>query len=234
MGLRRLSSPPSNTNMANAITYFDDMIEVPGVLPYLEEFAYHRYGGVSTANLAAIAVRARQHGLNTSMLEWWTDGNTYRTLHEDLKLGDNAAWQQAAVSGFFDIDDANPNDPSFAINDKTKFTRQYFKFVRPGAARIDATSQAEALDPLAFINEDGGYVVVVKCDDDRAFSIEGLPAGTYGIKCTTAQQYDVDLPDQNIEMGQAVSTAIPAVGVLTVYAKPTLQDDQPLAPSHHR
>lgn len=218
---------PSNTNMGNAITYFDHMMDVPGVLPYLREFSYHRYGGVSIQNLQAIAGRAHQHGLDTSMLEWWANGNTYHTLHEDLKIGNNSAWQQAVVRGFFDIDDTNPSRPHFSTNNKTKFTRQYFKYVRPGAVRIQATSQEEPFDPLAFINDNGRHVVAVKCDEGGAFSIDGLPTGTYGIKYTTTWEYDVDLPDQTIDTGQAIATAIPDVGVLTVYAKPTLLDEQP-------
>ncbi|MCU0915335.1 MAG: hypothetical protein MUC88_12330 [Planctomycetes bacterium] len=50
----------SNTNMVTAVTWFDQMVTVPGVLPVLREFSYHRYGGVSPANLQAIAARARQ------------------------------------------------------------------------------------------------------------------------------------------------------------------------------
>jgi len=218
---------PSNTNMGNAVTYFDRMIEVPGVLDYLHEFSYHRYGGVSLQNLRAIAARAQQHGLTTSMLEWWTNGNTYRTLHEDLKIGNNSAWQQAVVRGFFDIDDSSPATTTVSINGKTKFTRQYYKFVRPGAVRIEAASQEEHLDPLAFINEDGRYVVVVKCDTGGDFTIGGLAPGTYGVKYTTAGAYDVDLPDQTITFGQAVVAGIPDAGVLTVYARPAVLDDQP-------
>ena len=218
---------PSNTNMGNAVTYFDRMMDVPGVLPYLREFCYHRYGGVSTQNLQAIAARARQYGLTTSMLEWWSEGNTYRTLHEDLKVGHNSAWQQAAIRGFFDIDDTNPSRPDFTINSKTKFTRQYFKFVRPGAVRIGATSLKEAFDPLAFVNQDGRHVVVVKCEEGGVFSIGGLPPDTYGLKYTTAWEYDVDLSRQTIGPGQAVVATMPDVGVLTVYGKATIPDEQP-------
>ena len=221
---------PSNTNMGNAVAYFDRMMDVPGVLPYLHEFSYHRYGGVSLQNLQAIASRAQQYGLTTSMLEWWTDGNTYRTLHEDLQVGNNSAWQQATVRGFFDIDDTNPNNPSFSINSKTSFTRQYFKFVRPGAVRIEATSLEKPFDPLAFINEDGGYVVAVKCDEGGTLSIGGLPAGTYGVKYTTAGESDMDLPDQIIDPGWPATASIPDAGVLTVYAKATILDEQPPSP----
>lgn len=48
-------------------------------------------------------------------------------------------------------------------------------------------------------------------------SIQGLPAGIYHIKYTTASQYDVNLPDAVIASGQSVDTSIPDVGVITVY-----------------
>ncbi len=101
--------------MGNAVTWFDQMIAVPGVLPVLREFSYHRYGGVSLANLQAIAARAKQYHLDTAMLEWWSSSNGYATLHEDLKIGNNSAWQQGVLGGalnsdmsLYQIDTSNP------------------------------------------------------------------------------------------------------------------------------
>jgi hypothetical protein len=210
---------PSNTNMGNAITYFDDLIQIPGALQYLKEFSYHRYGGVSDTNLQAIASRAVQHGINTSMLEWWFDNATYHILHKDLTMGRNSAWQQAVISGFFNIDDSNPSNPVISIKEVTKFNRQYYKFIRPGAIRIEATSDSADFDPVAFVNTNNRYVVVVKAAAVGNFTIDGLPSGTYGIKYTTAGQYDVDLPDQSLGAGEPLPTSIPAAGVLTVYQK---------------
>ncbi|UCG57991.1 MAG: hypothetical protein JSU70_00515, partial [Phycisphaerales bacterium] len=56
-----------------------------------------------------------------------------------------------------------------------------------------------------------------------------LPVGIYGIKYTTAGQYDVDLPNQRIDAGQVLTTGIPGPGVLTVYAKSVSPDTE--APS---
>jgi hypothetical protein len=210
---------PSNTNMGNAVTYFDNLIQVPGALQYLKEFSYHRYGGVSDTNLRAIADRAVQHNLTTSMLEWWFGNATYHILHKDLKMGRNSAWQQETIRGFFDIDNSDPRNPKVSIDDGTKFTRQYYRFVRRGAVRIAATSGSAAFDPVAFINANGRYVVVVKADAGGDFTVDGLPSGTYGIKYTTAGQYDIDLPDQSIGAGEYVTTNIPNAGVLTVYQK---------------
>lgn len=217
---------PSNTNMANAITYFDAMVKVPGATTYLGEFAYHRYGGVSTANLMTIAARGAGYGIGTSMLEWWTAANTHHTLHEDLEIGNNAAWQQGTLAGptlkpdeaaLFSVDTSTPGSPKLVMNTQTKFRRQYYKFVRMGARRVAATSTDGGFKPLAFVNTDGRHVVVVKASAGGSISIAGLPAGTYQAKYTTAAAYDVDSPPVTISAGGALAGSIPAAGVITFW-----------------
>ena len=44
---------PSNTNMGNAVQYFDPMIQVSGVLPVLRELSYHCYGGAHAYSKSA-------------------------------------------------------------------------------------------------------------------------------------------------------------------------------------
>ncbi len=221
---------PSNTHMGNAISYFDQLVQVPGAAQYMTEFSYHRYGGASDTNLQTIVNRAVQYGINTSMLEWWLSGNGYRTLHKDLKMGRNSAWQQGGIVAYapvgqwgqlalYVLDNSDPKDPVFTIGERTKFTRQYYKFIRLGAVRIEATSDSSTFAPLGFINSNGKYVVVVKADAGGAFSIEGLPRGEYGIKYTTSSEYNRDLPDQSIGSGESLTTGIPESGVLTVYQK---------------
>ncbi|OGR87242.1 MAG: hypothetical protein A3J74_11255 [Elusimicrobia bacterium RIFCSPHIGHO2_02_FULL_57_9] len=217
---------PSVTNMANASPYFDAMIAVSGVQQYLSEISYHRYGGVSTGNLQSIASRAVQYGLNTGMLEHIAAN--YLELHDDLKIGRNSAWQQFALA--FPTSDNGAQyywiDAGGGVNigGRTKFLRQYFKYIRKGAVRIDAVSNNSGFDPLAFINTDGKYVVVVKTSAGGSFSIQGLPAGTYGIKYTAGgadspAYYDVDSTDRTITAGQAVAASIPIAGAITIYAK---------------
>jgi hypothetical protein len=216
---------PSNTNMANAITYFDQMVQVAGAVQFLLEFSYHRYGGVSDTNLQTIADRASQNGVNTAHLEWI--GATYNELHKDLKIGMNSAWAQYTLGGpgsddggkYYCIDDTDPDNPVVSIGSRTKFLRQYFKFIRPGALRIEAATNDNDFDPVAFVNINGKYVVVVKTAAGGPFYIQGLPAGNYGIKYTTSSEYDIDLSDATVGAGEAVSTSIPEAGVITIYAK---------------
>jgi hypothetical protein len=212
---------PSTSNLSAAAPYIDGILAVPGAASLVKEFSYHRYGA-SLEDLQAIASRAGQYGKRTSMLEFWSSESNYRVLHQDLTVGLNSAWQQGQ---FADSNGCRYNQIVGLVNGKaticpnTKFIRQYTKFVRPGAQRIDASSVNGAFDPLAFINADGRYVVVVKSENGGSFSVSGLPAGTYGIFYTTNAQYDVNLPDVIITSGQSLSSSIPAAGVITIYRK---------------
>jgi hypothetical protein len=215
---------PSTTSMARTIPWFNEMIKVPGVLQYLKEISYHRYYGVSQAALKSIADTAVRYKLNTSMLEHI--GSDYRSLHDDLKTGRNSAWQQYTLAypaesdngGHYYRIDAG-NDPEITMGSRTKFLRQYFKFIRQGAVRIEALSGDEDFNPLAFINKDGNYCVVVMTKRGGSISIEGLPPGKYGTKYTTAKEYDVDLPDLDIGKQDKLKARIPRKGVITIYNK---------------
>jgi hypothetical protein len=216
---------PSTTSMSAASSYFDGILQVPGAVQYISELAYHRYSGVSSGALNNIVTRANQHGIGTAMLEHI--GSGYQDLHEDLKVGNNSAWQQYALAfptsdngaQYYRIDTSNPSSPQVVMGSRTKYLRQYFKFVRIGAQRIGAATTDGNFDPVGFINADGKYVVVVKANGGGSFTVSGLPAGTYGIKYTTSSQYDVDHPDATIGAGGLLSTSIPAQGVITVYGK---------------
>jgi hypothetical protein len=217
---------PSTTNAANAPVYIDQIAVTPGAMQHMGEFSYHRYAGVTNSVLQSIADRGVLHGKRTSMLEWI--GADYSTLHQDLKLGRISSWQEYTLAfpnepdngaQYYLISDTTPSNPVLTIASRTKFLRQYFRFIRAGAQRIEAVTGNANFDPVAFINTNGKYVVVVKSTGGGTFDIRGLPAGNYGIKFTTATQYNVDLPDVAIGDGQALATSIPGDGVITVYAR---------------
>jgi hypothetical protein len=219
---------PSTTNAANAPIYIDQIASTAGAMQYVSEFSYHRYCCASDEVLGRIADRTILYNKRSGMLEWI--GADYNTLHQDIKVGRVSSWQQFTLAGptswgpdsgdrYYIINDSNVNNPTIIMGSRTKFLRQYFKFIRPGAERIDAASGNTNFDPLAFINTNGNYVVVVKASTGGSFNIIGLPSGTYGIKYTTASQYDFNLPDASISVGQTVTTNIPSSGVITVYKK---------------
>jgi hypothetical protein len=221
-GYRPAFIAPSTTSMAAAPAYFDAILSTSGAVRYLKEISYHRYGGVSDANLQAIASRAMANNVNTSMLEHI--GADHATLYKDLSMGRNSAWQQFTLAyptsdngaQYFIVDRGNSQ---VRPGSRTRFLRQYFKFIRRGALRLGATSNNAAIEPLCFRNVNGTYVVVMKTSGSGAISIQGLPAGNYGIKYTTSSQYDIDLPDATVMTGQSLDTSIPQAGVITVYGK---------------
>jgi hypothetical protein len=217
---------PSTANMANAITWFDALVAVPGAAQYLTDLAYHRYGGVSTGNLQTLQARAQAYGLRTSMLEHI--GSGYQDLHQDLTLGRNSAWQQFILAwcgtqdngGFhYPIDISTPTAPQILLGSRTRYLQQYFRDVRFGAVRHEATSTTSTFEPLAFRNPTGRWVVVVKANTGGSFSVAGLPAGTYHLTYTTASALRTALPDATISTGQPVIASIPATGVLTIAAQ---------------
>jgi len=226
---------PSTTSMANAITFFDQLAAVPGAVDVMTELSYHRYTGVSDANLQALADRAATYGIGTSMLEWWTGQNGYETLHHDLQLGANVAWQQGVVCGvgpggaaWAYVDDSDPGDPEVFLNDMTTFTSLYYRWVRAGAIRVGASSSSGSVDPLAFVNPDGTMTVIANAAAATDLSISGLPAGTYGITYVIDSEAGaVDLPDVVVSEGSPLVTSIPWEGVLTVHGRDAVLGIEP-------
>jgi hypothetical protein len=60
-------------------------------------------------------------------------------------------------------------------------------------------------------------VVPIKASAGGTITVEGLPAGVYGIRYTTASSYNVGLPNQVITSGAYLTFNIPAAGVATVF-----------------
>jgi hypothetical protein len=218
---------PSTSSAGNTLTYINQINQTFGAMQYVSEFSYHRYASATPLILQSIAQSAAQYGKQTAMLEWI--GADDNTLHEDLKVANNSAWQQYVLAGltrwgpdngssYLLVDDTG-SDAFVALASRTKFLRQYFKFIRRGARRIGAATSNSNFDPLAFINTNGNYTVVIKAGFGGTFGIQNLPAGTYGIKFTTADQYNFDLPDVTISTGGVVAATIPASGVVTIYRK---------------
>ena len=224
---------PGTTNAANAPVYIDEIAQVAGAMQFVTEFSYHRYCCASEEILQRIADRAAKYGKQTSMLEWI--GADYKTLHEDLKIGRNSAWQQYTLAfnnqpdngaQYYIVDDNDAKNPTVSIGSRTKFLRQYFRYIRAGAQRIGAETSNANFDGLAFINRGGNYAVVVKADAPGTIAVRNLPAGIYGINYTTAKQSDVNAPDVKLKAGEDLTAGIPSAGVLTVYTKNVVSKKQ--------
>lgn len=215
---------PSVTNGQNMATWWADMKAVGTTwLQYVDEASFHRYGSPSQAHLDANQSAAEADGKRLSMLEFADEDADYTLLHADLKNQNIVAYEQFTLA--YDNTDngnhyyvVNHTTHAVTIGSRTRYLRQYFKWIRRGAVRKGTSTDDANFDGLAFCNTGGNYTVVVKCAASGAVDIAGLPAGTYHIRYTTAAATLTDPGDQVITAGQDISTSIPAVGVLTVFA----------------
>lgn len=189
---------------------------------YIDEIGYHRYVDITDPDLQLLRNTAEADGKRTAMSEY--GGGTYFDLHSDLKIGKVSAWEQFAL-GFPEADNGfqyfcvNGSNPSYTVNigSRTKYLRQYMKFIRPGAVMKGVTNSSASFDGLPFQNANGTFVVPIKATTSGTVVVEGLPPGTYGIKYTTAASYNVDLANQTIGGGGLVTFHMPDAGVATVY-----------------
>ena len=214
---------PSNSNMTSAVTYFDQLINVPGVRNYLTDLSYHRYAGVSDASLAAIRTRGAQYGIRTGMLEHI--GSGVEDLYKDLVDGGVSSWEQFTLafctgddgSSYYMVNQSNPSSPVVTMGSTTRYLRQYFSFVRLGAVRVGAESGDSRFLPVAFRNPNGKLVVVVRSTGAASFTVRRL-SGTWGVTWTTGSQSFTSGPD--VQMNPSgTSVNIPAAGVITLFQR---------------
>lgn len=206
---------PSVMSMGNAVPYFDALASVPGAVQHVRELSYHRY---RNGDLRAVEARARQVGINASMLELWFGRATYEVLYDDLKRGNNVAWQGRVLAGLFDFNNARDGEP-LKLQEDVRYNRQYTAYVKAGAVRIEAqTSDSGVFDPLAFINPNGGQIVVIKARQRGNVTIHGLPEGSYEISYAVENGSSVIPNLATVQTGGILQASIPSRGVLTIAA----------------
>jgi O-glycosyl hydrolase len=216
---------PSTTQMQGAVPYTDGIIAVSGARQHLTEIGYHRYS--MNGSLADLGNKTVQLGLRGSaMTEFWglpIGGYNADTWFEDLTAGRASTIYAGAVSGFGTCDWSvtvmmPKGGGPVTVCPNMKLVGHYTKYVRPGAQRIGA-SGGSGLSPVAFVNPNGGYVVVVRAQAAGSFSVTGLPAGRYGISYATESDSSVSLGDISIGAGQPLTTQIPSTGVITIFGR---------------
>lgn len=215
---------PSTTSAGNTVPYIDQIFQTSGAMQYVSEFSYHRYAGVTTSILQSIAQRTAQNGKQSAMLEWI--GADYNTLYEDLTVVNNSAWQQYTLAfideGFGDTGGnyyiIDNNNSTFQLSSTAKFLSQYFRYIRKDAIRIGASTNNSNFNPIAFINNNGKYVIVVKTNSSGNITVNNIPNGNYGMTYTTFGIYNGSNPDINVS-ANSLTTNIPGQGVIAIYGK---------------
>jgi hypothetical protein len=224
---------PSLLSLLAIPDYINEIALNPVAMDYLDVISYHRYSGNS--DLVAqqkIVDLANLYGKKTAMLEYDYNGDV-NVLHYDLKYNNVTAWTKYALLyksnakfAYVYVDATDGLNPVYGICDQTKYLRQYFKFIRPGALRVEATTTNNSIDPVAFINSTGNQVVVIKAEQGDSIHVHGLNSDEYSIKYTLGNyssggvppaSYDIDLPSQTVGNGDILTFNMPGKGVATIY-----------------
>lgn len=203
---------PSVSDASLTLEWLDGIAETPGALEGLAEISYHRYKGARPAVLKAIADRAADLGVATSMLEYWFGNATHELLFEDLTMANVSAWQPRAAYNFHTFTDTG----QIVLQDEMRYNRLYFAAIRPGDVRIGATSsKTRALDAVAFKKPDGRLSVVLEARRAATGRIAGLPEGDYLLE-TAFEGGDSGPNPAHAGSDGTLAITIPAAGVISV------------------
>lgn len=181
---------PSVTVVDNATSFLGSMISAePSVEAMMSSYSYHRYGGDNT-DVANLWTLASGDGKETGMTEYI--GANHELLYDDLTIGHNSFWQQFTIAfpytGWSDVGaeyfEVNTSTWAVSLNQRTKYLRHYFKYVRRGAVRKGVTNSGGTFLGVPFQNTNGTVVVPMKATGAGTVNVTGLPNGTYG-RCVT-------------------------------------------------
>jgi hypothetical protein len=150
-------------------------------------------------------------------------------LLEDLTVGYVSAWQQWAAAsstktsdngGYYArVDMANTAKPISMAKHSAQLA-QVFRFVRRGAVRVGASSGSTSVVPVAFVNSNGRYVLVLRARSaSGTLTIRGLPAGNYAQRFVSDERRTQESTPLAVS-GAGVQVTIPEAGVLTIYGVP--------------
>ena len=152
--------------------YVDESLGDPEARPYLDIYAVHGYvDGVAPDFGSAEGWTALKDNITTEYNKplWMTETSGYpvtaegamdlaKSMYLALRFGDISAWVYWSISGGDDgyslMVDGQPSPVYYA-------SKQYFKFIRPEAIRVDAASEDTDILPLAFKNPTTGAMTLV-------------------------------------------------------------------------
>lgn len=207
---------PSVVNAKNAVPYFTQALNVPGLREHVGAISFHLYSGNSNPVIRDIADTAKKYGVRAEMLEY-TKG-TDAELFRDLTVGNATAWNLFSIIGHREPDKTEPGLSVLLYGDAAtgrvglshqgRVLAPVFRAVRRGAVRIDATSSSDAVRTAAFVNADGGMVVAMRVPDQspQDVALSGIAEGRYSF---TLAHWLVPEP-------VVVELAVPPSGTLNV------------------
>jgi len=196
----------------------------PEVWKYVDVLSYHWYGGKNQEAMAKIRDFARQKGMSTAQSEFMHLRIDH--LYDDLTLGGVSYWSIYGLGGpgpggqnyYFHL-----NNTSFSRGRQFWNFRQVMHYARPGAVRIEATSDTPAIRPLAFEHKGRTTVVLINTTPPhraRAVRVRHLPPGRYGLCQTLGTRPYQELGVRTADASGGLAVTVPPNSILTVYPHP--------------
>jgi len=219
---------PECVTINTSWSYIQTLQNDPIVWPYIGLLSYHLYGGSgawgSRTNIRDFGIA---NGIPTAQTEF--GGTTINHIYDDLILGGVSYWEHYVLA--FYGSSTNPGDYFAANYNMTSFTRypkfwdfrQIMHYARPGAVRVDVSSDDSALRPLAFVRNGKMSLVLLNNSTPyqaRTVNISGIPAGIYGTCQSIASGVYQELGQQTVGAPGTLTVNVPSNSVLTVYAHP--------------
>jgi len=227
LGSRTVVQFPESVNAHVAWRYIEELRDDPDIWQWIGLIAYHWYGKDNQTSMVKLRDFARARGLPTAQSEFM--GLTVDHLYDDLVLGGVSYWEVYGLAGP-DYKAALSHISSTTFHGGPWYWRfrQVSHYVRPGAVRVEATSDTAALRALAFEDQAGATVVLINTTGpqaERTVALRGVPAGTYGVCHCVGQGAYEELGPRTVGEDGRLTIAVAADSVLTLY--PRDEADQP-------
>lgn len=177
-GLKTKIEFPESVAVDTAMNYIDQTANDAEMWSWVGVVSYHRYGALT--RLGELAAFAESRGLPTAFTEH--SHTTLDRLHQDLTVGNVSYWEVYGLGSEIDIFDTPSAYLQYTRKTYYWRYRQVFKYVRPGAVRVQVTSDGGGTNLLAWIKD--GRTIVNFGGLAGSLDLEGLTPGSYGLSST--------------------------------------------------
>lgn len=212
LGLSTTIQFPECVSANTSWSYIQALAGDERVWEHVGLLSYHLYG--SNTQRPSIRDFGAARGLPTAQTEYM--GLTIDHLYDDLTLGGVSFWELYG-QGFPAPDN---NRTSFSLPSRYWDMRQVMHYVRPGAVRVDATSNDGTVRSLGFVNDGKTTVVLLNkaaASVAQTVTVTGLPAGSYGVSRSVGSGVCQELGLQTVDGSGQLSLSVPKNAVLTIY-----------------
>ncbi len=222
LGLPTTIEFPESINAHVAWRYIEALRDDPEVWKHVGVLAYHWYGKDNQSAMPRIRDFALERGLPTAQTEFMRLNINH--LYDDLTLGGVSYWEIYGLGGpDFKTASTHVSSNSFRGGPQYWNFRQVTHYVRPGAVRIEATSNEEPLRALAFARDGTTTVILLNNtppQQARTVTVQNLPAGQHGLCQSVAAGTYEELGVRTVGDDGALSVEVPKNAVLTIYPHP--------------